>query len=448
MKKQILLCVMILAAISMRAQYKLDTLHYAGDSRYFIDIVYLGDGFTADELDKFVDFVKSQNDQFFEKTPWQQYKSMFNVFYVKTASNVSGAGMTPDEPIDNFYGVCFGTSGVDRMPWPTKWYKVYEVLNAVKPDYDMVPIVVNSDKYGGAGGGSFICFSMEKSSIETLRHESGHSLGDLADEYWYRGRETANMTQIINPVKWERWIGENEVGVYRYSENANEEAYSWYRPHQDCLMRYLKREYCPVCREALIEKIHEHSQNLISFVPKDETVDLESEDVEFSLTLLKPEPNTLRIDWLLDGETVGHNEERFILQPGTLSRGAHELLAIIEDTTLLVRTVDHTTLHATSVSWNVNANTETGIEVLSASRNDYLVSPLPFESVLTFSNKWPQQVETRLELFNAAGALMMSSTFQDDANCSLYTAQLPSGIYLLCVYQRNKLIYKQKIVKL
>lgn len=447
MKRRILFFVILLMTISSRAQYQLDTLHYAGDSKYYIDIVYLGDGFTADELDLFVDFVESQNDQFFDKTPWQQYKAMFNVFYVKTASNVSGAGMTPDEPIDNFYGVCFGTSGVDRMPWPTKWNKVYEVLNAVKPDYDMVPIVVNSTKYGGGGGGSFICFSMDKSSIETLRHESGHALGGLADEYWYKGREAANMTQNIDPVKWQRWIGVNEVDVYRYSDDENVAAYSWYRPHQNCLMRYLYREYCPVCSEALIEQIHEHSKNLISYVPEDTTINLESQGVAFSLNLLKPEPNTLKIDWLLDGENMAHHEERFLLQPGMVSTGEHELLAIIEDTTLLVRTVDHTSLHATTVSWNIIASADTGIETLFAASNEYRVSPLPFESVLTFSNKQPQQIETRLELMNAKGILMTSETFRDDANCCLSTSQLSSGVYLLCVYQKDRLVYRRRVMK-
>lgn len=504
MKRRIIFFVMLLATITIRAQYKLDTLHYAGNSKYFIDIVYLGDGFTADELDSFVDFVKSQNDKFFDKTPWREYKELFNVFYVKTASNESGAGMTPAEPIDNFYGVCFGTSGVDRMPWPTKWNKVYEVLSAVKPDYDMVPIVVNSTKNGGGGGGLFVCFSMETSSIETLRHESGHALGGLADEYWYQGREAANMTQKINPVKWQRWMGENGVDTYRYSEKQNEEAYSWYRPHQNCLMRYLNREYCPVCCEALIEKIHEHSKNVMAYLPKERTVNLDCEEMTFSLNLLKPEPNTLRIDWLLDGQKVSHNQEQLLLRRENIPKGEHELLAIIEDTTLLVRTLDHTTVHATTVMWdvivksgdvnadgtvsaadimeivnynmgspsdkfhfndadlnndgmvniadiiailNVILSADNSIKARSISTNDFRVGPLPFESVLTFSNKWPQEVETRLELFNAAGLLMMSDTFQDDANCRLNTAQLPPGEYLLYVYQRNKIIYKQKIEK-
>lgn len=447
MKKWFLFSVMLLATISIRAQYKLDTLHYAGDSKYYIDIVYLGDGFMANELDVFVNFIKKQNDQFFGITPLLEYKGMFNVFYVKTASNESGAGMTPDKPIDNFYGVCFGTSGVDRMPWPTKWAKVYEVLNAVKPDYDMVPIVVNSTKYGGGGGGKFICFSLDKSSIETLRHESGHALGGLADEYWYRGQEAANMTRNDNPVRWKNWIGENGVGIYRHSNNENEEAYKWYRPHQDCLMRYIYRQYCPVCCEALIEKIHEHSKNLISYYPEDKTVYLKEDNVSFSLNLLKPKPNTLKVDWLLDGQNVAQNQDQFLLCSETVLPGEHELLAIIEDTTLLVRTIDHSTLHATTVAWDIVANNQSGIASLSVSTNQFRISPLPFKSVLTFSNKQPQHMVTRLELYNTSGMLVTSDTFNDDANCCLQTAQLPSGAYILCAYQRNKLVYKQKIVK-
>ena len=242
-------------------------------------------------------------------------------------------------------------------------------------------------------------------------------------------------------------MGENGVGTYRYSEKGDEKAYSWYRPHQDCLMRYLYREFCPVCCEAMIEKIHEHSKNLISYVPEKRTVSLEDKAMTFSLNLLKPEPNTLRVDWFLDRKKVAHNEDSFILQSWDVSNGKHELLAIIEDTTLMVRTADHTTLHATTVGWTINANTSTGIETLSTSTNEYRVGPLPFESVLTFSNKQPQQVVTRIELLNSAGVLMTDETFQDDANCSLYTAQLPSGIYLLCVYQNNTMVYKQKIVK-
>ena len=448
MKRAYLVFLLLLATIIGRAQspYHLDTLHYAGDSNYFFYIVYLGDGFKEDELDSFVEFVTKQNNQFFDKVPWQNYKSMFNVFYVKTASNESGAGMTPEEPIDNIFGVCFGTSGVDRMPWPTKWNKVYEVLRAVKPDYDMVPIVVNSQKYGGGGGGKFICFSMEKSSIEVLRHESGHSLGSLADEYWYKGREAANMTQKIDPVKWDQWMNENSIGTYRYSDNSSEEAYSWYRPHQNCLMRYLNREYCYVCREELIEKIHENSKNVLSYAPTDQAVNLD-DDVTFSLNLLKPDPNTLRVDWYMDDKIVAHNQESYVLKKESVDAGSHQLMVLVEDTTLMVRKSGHTTLHATSIKWDVTVEASTGIDHLTVSSNDYRVGPLPFDTSLDFSNKQPQQQETHMVLLDNMGKIVASATFKDDSLCSLSTAHLPQGVYILCIYQKGKLIYKRKVSK-
>lgn len=48
-KRQLLFHLLLLASITCSAQYKLDTLHYAGDSKYYLDIVYLGDGFMANE---------------------------------------------------------------------------------------------------------------------------------------------------------------------------------------------------------------------------------------------------------------------------------------------------------------------------------------------------------------------------------------------------------------
>ena len=143
MKKILLLCVIMTIKLNVMAQYKLDTINYAGDSKVFVDIVFLGDGFTKYEMESFEYYVKNHSDKFFSKTPLKEYRNMFNVFYVKTPSNESGAGMTPDAPVDNIFGSCFGTSGVDRLLWPTKWNKVNEVLNQTKPDYDVVVVLVN-----------------------------------------------------------------------------------------------------------------------------------------------------------------------------------------------------------------------------------------------------------------------------------------------------------------
>ena len=447
MKKILLTSVVLLATLTCQAQYKLDTINYAGPSDTFTDIVFLGDGFTESEMDKFVAAVRDHADKFFDKMPWTSYRKMFNVFYIKTPSNESGAGMTPDKPIDNFYGVCFGTSGVDRMPWPTKWDKVYEVLYAVKPEYDMVPIIVNSDKYGGGGGGKFICYSMNASSIETLRHEAGHAFGNLADEYWYKGYEAANMTQNINPVKWQQWMGVEGIGTYRYDEDRTQEAYTWYRPHEDCLMRYLNREYCAVCREALIEKIHETSKNIKSYTPTEESVIQEDQALVFQLDLLKPEPNTLHTEWQLDDNMVAQNEEQLTILAGTLAEGSHTLSVSVEDTTLLVRTAGHAALHVQTITWKIDAQNATGIRNLSATESNFTITHLPFNTELVVISKQPSQQPIRMELIDASGRQVANGSYENSYYCSLATGHLPAGIYILRIYQDEQLVYVRKVTK-
>lgn len=448
MKRILLIGLMLTMKLSGWAQYQLDTIHYAGDSKSFIDIVFLGDGFTANELTKFEFYAKSHSAQLFDKTPLKQYQSMFNVFYVKTASKESGAGLTPSAPIDNFYGTCFGTAGVDRMPWPTKWNKVYEVLNKTKPEYDMVVIIVNKQKYGGGGGGGFICYSLDDSSIETLRHESGHALGGLSDEYWYQGWEAPNQTQNVTNVKWKNWMGDEGIGTYRYSNVASDEAYSWYRPHQDCLMRYLNREFCAVCREALIEAIHESSKNILSYSPSNSSQqEIEDAPMTFALNLLKPNPNTLRIKWMMDGKVIASNVDETTIKPTDYEAGQHTLSVSVEDTTLFVRKDAHASLHGTIVEWNIKTSASSGIKVVSDATASFKIEKLPFDTEIVISGFQQLKKPVKALLTDMNGRKVAQGVFDENDNCRINTAHLSSGVYLLQIKQKNRLLYSNKVVK-
>lgn len=446
MNRFVLLTFFFLATLTGKAQYQLDTIAYAGPSNVFTDIVFLGDGFQSSEMQTFVNFVNEQVNTLFTKVPWSTYRNRFNIFYVKTPSSESGAGMTPDKPKDTVYGVCFGTSGVDRMPWPTNWGNVYDVLWATKPDYDVVCIVTNSMKYGGGGGGGFLCYSMEESSHETLRHELGHAFGGLCDEYWYTGREAENMTQNINPVKWSRWLGYKSVGTYRYDETPGTEAYTWYRPHQSCEMRYLYRDYCAVCHEALIRRIHETSLDILSYQPTEKKVSI-TDDCLFSLNLAKPDPNTLRVVWSLDGQCIGYNVDEVKIAASSLNYGQpYQLTAAVEDTTLLVRPTDQTTLHVSTVTWTVES-LATGIALPSITENDFSVGPLPFSSSLTFTMRQPCAQPIRLELYDMTGRTVARKTVKDETTCTLTPTRLSDGIYILRVYQGKHLLYSRKVTR-
>ena len=438
----------LIGTVPGKAQFKLDTITYAGDSQYYTDIVFLGDGFTQSELSKFVKNVKEHTDYFFKKEPWNHYKNMFNVFCIRTASNVSGAGLTPDSPIDNFYKTTFGCAGVDRMPWPTDMNKVFEVLNSTKPDYDMIIMLVNSTKYGGAGNEYYkmMCLSLDGTSYETVCHEAGHSFAGLADEYWYdRTVECPNDAQKINPVKWQRWVGYSGVSTYAF-ENTE----GWYRPHQQCLMRYLDREYCPVCREAIIEKIHETSKIVRSFSPyvsaSYKKVHVTSDTV-FSLQLAKPKPNTLRTVWKLDDIFVAHNTDSYRFKASDHPEGSHKLIVTVEDTTSMVRTANHSTIHCTTVKWTISNEVSSGIAIIESQEYEFSVGPLPFTDELTFSQKHASSDPIRMELYSLQGTQVAKGIFQAGTPAVLTTTSLVPGIYILKVYIADREVFSRKVTK-
>src|SRR5690625_2046501 len=111
-------------------------------------------------------------------------------------------------------------------------------------------------------------FSKHESANQILIHELGHSFSGLADEYWFAPTgERPNKTQDNNPQtnRWRNWIGTENVGIYPFDEDP-----SWYRPHQNCLMRSLGNSFCAVCTEATIERIHQLQDPIESFSPLEE----------------------------------------------------------------------------------------------------------------------------------------------------------------------------------
>jgi hypothetical protein len=100
-----------------------------------------------------------------------------------------------------------------------------------------------------------LCFlSRNDQAPDVAYHELGHSFGKLADEYWFSGSgESPNKTKTSDPetVRWKNWLNTGNIRIYQFTENT-----AWYRPHQNCEMRYLNRQFCNVCRETLIEKTY------------------------------------------------------------------------------------------------------------------------------------------------------------------------------------------------
>lgn len=227
--------------------FPLEVIKYNASPDKVVNLVILGDGYTSDQQEKFLEDVNINVEGMLQLEPWKSYKNKINIYAIKVISNESGAANRPSEPIDNYFGSSFYTSGIERLLYPTKLSKVFSVLSSNIPFFDLAIIMVNDSRYGGAGG-AFATFSTHPQALQIMVHEIGHTFSGLADEYWagdQYAKEKANMTKTSDPetVRWKSFLNIASVGIFPHEESP-----TWYRPHQNCLMRFLGRPFCEVCK--------------------------------------------------------------------------------------------------------------------------------------------------------------------------------------------------------
>jgi hypothetical protein len=172
-------------------QFPSSALVKKGDPHTKVDIVIIGDGYTAGEMSKFRSDAKHFNDVMFSTEPFRSRADDFNVWLVEAASGESGI----DKPDKNIWkntplGTMYNTFGSARYVLTTENRALRDALSAVP--YDFILILVNDDRYGGGGIYNLYttCFARtDKPGMEWQRdyvyvHEFGHSFGGLGDEYY------------------------------------------------------------------------------------------------------------------------------------------------------------------------------------------------------------------------------------------------------------------------
>ena len=385
----LLLAILSIVNLSSAQQYRIDTLQYQGTNKQIVNMVILADGYTAAELDYFVEDARRFNSYFFNTEPFRQYTSYFNVFAIRTPSEESGAihkGVSNDCPKDDhghgnmpdrfnqytrntnvptsnpktIFGSSFDNMGLHRLVIPHHEEAIQKVLKDHIPNYSQVVILVNSPYYGGSGG-KYATATVNAASNDIAVHEIGHSFAVLADEYWAGNQyaiEGPNRSQEADPtkVRWKNWIGTNGTGVYAYGSKASPS--TWFRPHEFCKMQYLVAPFCNVCQEAFVETIHKLTNPIKNTSPR--TMQALSADTvnKFSLSLIKPSPNTLDVKWVLNGEQIDADKETIYINKGLFHAGTNELKAIVYDNTKLVRTEEHAK-HIYTAVWSIQAEKET-----------------------------------------------------------------------------------------
>jgi len=438
-----------------------DTILYNGNSNKYINLVILSDGYTADELSKFVTDATKFTTAFFNEIPYLNYKNYFNVFIIKVPSNESGAshpGTATDvtEPahpvatVNNYFGSTFDYGGIHRLLVANRTSAISNVLANNFPDYDQALILVNSPYYGGSGG-YYTVASTHTSSAQIAVHELGHSFSGLKDEYWagdIYASEGINMTKQVNPslVIWKNWVGTNLIGIYQYCCGGNSS--QWYKPHQNCKMQFLGPPFCSVCIQATIERIHSLVGPIESFDPQNSTVNVTTYPVKFKLDLISPAPNTLKRNWSLNGLFYQRNIDSVMIGESNLSMGLNTLKVMIEDTTQLLRVDNHSSIHISSVTWSVN-KIITGIKDIKSSTSEIVIDfyPNPASDLINIKFIGETKGKIKLEIYDMQGIKQKVRSLGNSEVNSIDLSNLKQGIYIAKILIDNKLITSRKIMK-
>lgn len=368
------LCALCWGTVALAQHYQVDTLYKTGPLDKRINVVILGDGFTREEMPKFASEAKKFTDFFRSFEPYDRYRAYFNFFAIGTPSKESGitnpgtaSDAYPDQPVemkDTFYGVSFGEN-IHRLLYVTKTDAYQDILVEHLPDYDLVVILANTSYFGGAAGavgaaGSAAIFSLQENANSVGVHEIGHTFADLADEYWQYpyglySREGPNITKdsTETTVKWKNWLDYPSIGVYRHGLVGN--AAEWYKPSSgSCLMEVMGKDYCVVCREAIVESILERVTQVEHVEPDTISEINMDQEVVFKLDLLKPDPNSLETEWHLNGVRISRNNDKLVLTPDQVPDGSI-LTATIFDSTAMSRRVGMRKVREKVIRWTLKS---------------------------------------------------------------------------------------------
>lgn len=323
-----------------------------------IDIVFVGDGYTASEQDLFQSDVDAIEADLFQYEPFITYKPFFRVQRVEVVSNESGVDNDPVQGIerDTALNMGYWCGGTERALCVSVSRAIQAAGAGVITDVDQVIAISNSTKYGGVGyPSSNVGTSAGRNGAATqiVIHELGHSLGNLADEYTYGGPTnytggepgTANVSifnqaeQIAQERKWFRWMGasfpvfDNPVGTYeggQYSVNGI------YRPSSNSMMRSLGRRFNAPSAEQLIKEFYREVRPIEDSTPEDD--ELTSSDSIFCAPV-QPDGHDLTIVWELNGNPIPAATDQTMLDLSTLGLDDSEqvITAIVVDPTPWVR---------------------------------------------------------------------------------------------------------------
>jgi len=367
------------------------SLGSARDPANRLDLLIMGDGYTAAEEATFTADAATLSAAFFTTAPYSTYSNYVTISTLFTASPESGAdhppyssGCSGDDPSccsdpDALSDPLAGTYKATAFDARYCSYMIHRLLvtdeakvlaaAAAAPDWDTIFVVVNDTTYGGSGNTISVA-STNPSAPDVIRHEFGHSFSGLADEYESAYPGFPPCSDITSPackpnvtdqtvraaVKWEPWIdpstpmptpeGAGYSGVVGLFEGARYLTSGMYRPREwQCLMRSLGQPFCAVCAQTFVLTLYNGGWGVPAggidpIEPGSESPPVGTVPVNgsqtFSVAVLSPAGGPPAIvEWLVDSVVqAGHTGTSFTFAPS--ASGTHAVEVRVTDGTPLV----------------------------------------------------------------------------------------------------------------
>lgn len=253
--------------------------HKGGDSKECIDVVILAEGYTAQEMELYMEDAMITTNEILSYEPFKSHKEKFNFIAVESVSVDTNVSVPQDAAwCDTAVGSNFMTFYMERYLTSGEVYAMYDLATNIPCEHFI--ILANTDTYGG--GGIYNSYTLTTAHHPSFRpvvvHEFGHSFGGLGDEYFYVNADNndemhslehepwePNITTLVDfDSKWADMVAEGidvptavtaersenyVVGVY---EGGGYRSKGIYRPVDVCRMRNNTAErFCPVCERAL-----------------------------------------------------------------------------------------------------------------------------------------------------------------------------------------------------
>jgi hypothetical protein len=210
-----------------------------------IDLVILGDGFQEDEQDVYNDWVQENvMEGMFDDPVFNEARPAFNIHRINLYSRDSGVDQydpeTGEKIVVRSTALGWGVNGRNAQCWNQGSGNGYTgtarevVLANLVPEWDQLVTVLNDTSFGACARGRIRVTMHLINRPDVLRHEFGHTVGKLGDEYISRDPDAPNprdytdgepsdpnlttRSTLSSLTKWDEFV---EPGTPIFTDNGD-----------------------------------------------------------------------------------------------------------------------------------------------------------------------------------------------------------------------------------